>query len=872
MKLFRLLAAFVFIAFPFAAHASTTIFLLSGGSWTVPSDWDSSNNTIEVISGGGGGGNGVTGHSAGAGGAGATYAKIVNATLTPGAVVTVAVGTGGAAQTAGGATYLCNSNSNCASLAGTAVIVGAPGGGGATTVTGGLATSTGAVGSTINIGGNGGSYTGSNSGAAGGGGAGGLNGVGAAGGDQTSGSTAGAGAPGTGGGAADGGTAGVPISGVQTTGGSGGNNNLGAGSGAGGVGNAPGVAGTVGGGGGGAGAGAGTVAHAGGAGGAGTEWDSTHGSGAGGGGPSAGADNNGLNNGSSGGLYGGGGSGGTGAFLAAATGGTGAQGIIVITYNTSGSPHITVNTPATQVVSVSFTLTGTYTVNTPAALDYQIDSGSWTAATSPTISGGNYSFSISVGSTGAHTISVRDHTATSVSGISGSFQVNASGATINVNTPATQPANVAFTLSGTYTGSTPSALDYQEDGGSWVAASSPAISGGNYSFSVTFAHAGTHTIGVRDHNATSVFGTSGSFAINATFLPNNSAFSYSPYNWSTNSSVAITINGGAWFSIGFSGSTCEMNFDTSQMVTSPSEIYYQIDGYSTRAVVNLTQGAGITNVTCTIPTETAWQPVHYLRVEVKSTTEFQAPGGISGQRWNVGSSPNTAVKFTGLTTDGNATVATKQSSGNKRLLVLGDSLVEGYLTVNDTATNDTDRSDSTLGWASQMGKLLGADIGVVGFGGQGWTNAGVGSVPIFSSTFNFLYSGAARSFSPCPDGTLIAQGNNDGSNNSTAAVTGVLNVLLTACPATPIFVLQPLINQTSQTAFMQAGIAASSNPAMVTWIPTPGWLITAQTSGGNHPDSAQNLNNLSPRMANALRPLLYPAAGSGSTTPSAVTY
>lgn len=47
------------------------IFLTSGTSWTVPSDWDSSNNTIEVIGGGGGGRDGSeAGNNAGGGGEG----------------------------------------------------------------------------------------------------------------------------------------------------------------------------------------------------------------------------------------------------------------------------------------------------------------------------------------------------------------------------------------------------------------------------------------------------------------------------------------------------------------------------------------------------------------------------------------------------------------------------------------------------------------------------------------------------------------------------------------------------------------------------------------------------------------------------------
>ena len=39
-----------------APGAQQVIFLTSGSTWTVPSDWNISNNTIEVIGGGGGGG------------------------------------------------------------------------------------------------------------------------------------------------------------------------------------------------------------------------------------------------------------------------------------------------------------------------------------------------------------------------------------------------------------------------------------------------------------------------------------------------------------------------------------------------------------------------------------------------------------------------------------------------------------------------------------------------------------------------------------------------------------------------------------------------------------------------------------------------
>jgi hypothetical protein len=119
--------------------AQAQIFLTSGTTWTVPSDWVNSNNSIEVIGGGGGGGGGFqqstgNGGYGGGGGGGGGYSKAVNVTLTPGAVVGVSIGTagGGGASgvdgTAGNDTYLCNDTANCASISGSAVVAGAKGG------------------------------------------------------------------------------------------------------------------------------------------------------------------------------------------------------------------------------------------------------------------------------------------------------------------------------------------------------------------------------------------------------------------------------------------------------------------------------------------------------------------------------------------------------------------------------------------------------------------------------------------------------------------------------------------------------------------------------------------------------------------------
>lgn len=199
-----------------------TVVLTSGTSWTVPSDWNSANNTIETIGAGGGSGSGYasggsSSRNAGGGGGGGAYSKTTNLTLTPGASVSYQVGTS-VANANGGDTWF-----NGASLA--ASSVGAKGGGGGAngSVSGSGAGGAGGasasgIGTVKYSGGAGGTPTQNDgSGGGGGGGAGGPSGAGGA----AAGNSA---ANGGGGGGANGGSSG--------TGSTGGNGRLGTGGGA----------------------------------------------------------------------------------------------------------------------------------------------------------------------------------------------------------------------------------------------------------------------------------------------------------------------------------------------------------------------------------------------------------------------------------------------------------------------------------------------------------------------------------------------------------------------------------------------------------------------------------------------------------------
>jgi len=109
--------------------ATKVIFLTTtgAGTWTVPSDWTSTNK-VETIGGGGGGRVAAAG---GGGGGGGAYSSVSNiGTFTPGTtVVNFSVGAAGTAGVAGGDTWF-----GATTLA--ASLVGSKGGSGATTSTG----------------------------------------------------------------------------------------------------------------------------------------------------------------------------------------------------------------------------------------------------------------------------------------------------------------------------------------------------------------------------------------------------------------------------------------------------------------------------------------------------------------------------------------------------------------------------------------------------------------------------------------------------------------------------------------------------------------------------------------------------------------
>jgi hypothetical protein len=322
-------------------------------------------------------------------------------------------------------------------------------------------------------------------------------------------------------------------------------------------------------------------------------------------------------------------------------------------------------------------------------------------------------------------------------------------------------------------------------------------------------------------------------------------FLFSPYTWRLNSSAltATAVNPGAYFRCVFQGSAANLTFDTSAMIAPPSQLYYQVDnGPLTPFLVAPTVAVAVP------PALTRGDvPWHSLSVIIKS---------VSGKfnRW-LAAGPSVRVVFTGLAVAPGAGVA-PWFPAPLSVLIYGDSITEGQLTLGQRAgAADVDDSDATLCWSFQLGRLLGAEVGVVGFGGTGVLKRGGGNVPGLNDSFALLWEGAPRSFAPRPDLIVLNEGTNDGNSNISAALAGVLAGLAAAAPGAPIAVMRPFDG--SEDAALRAAAAAC---AACRYVNTTGFYNKA-FGGALHPTGPNDVARIAPQVADALRPLLARRAG-----------
>ena len=520
---------------------------------------------------------------------------------------------------------------------------------------------------------------------------------------------------------------------------------------------------------------------------------------------------------------------------------------------------------AVGAASLAFTVTASGTLGNPAIVTPSDAGGSGGfAPTTITLAAGNNSsatFTYTPGSAGAKTISTTNGGGlTNPSAIIYTASAAATATAYTLTGPTSSivgQASAPFTVTSNGSLASPVSIGIADNapGGSFNPSSVTLPAGTNTSAMFTYLADSVGAKTVTTSNTVSLIDPPGIPFIasdnSGTVAPNSAAIVYSPGTWLVGTGSAKTVNAGAYFRMFFTGGQCTLNFDLMNNRTPLPQICYRIDG------VDWTQATLASAIALSMPASTVAWPRHHLEVVVKSTSEFLNFGaGQGGSRW---SPQNTAVTLTGITLAAGQSVSTPTALGQS-VWIFGDSIVEGYHTVSNAGSGaqDTDGSDARLGWAFIQRELLGAEVAIIGFGGAGISATGVLGVPGLAGSYNLLWAGQARNFTPAPDLIVIAYGENDGTSvgdstfiaNYKAAVAG----LLAATPSsTRIACLVPF---SQRKAVDIVAALTQLGSARVTRIDTAGLFNTVDSVDGQHPLGVANLAAIGPAVANKLRPLV----------------
>ncbi len=348
--------------------------------------------------------------------------------------------------------------------------------------------------------------------------------------------------------------------------------------------------------------------------------------------------------------------------------------------------------------------------------------------------------------------------------------------------------------------------------------------------------------------------------------PNDANIIYSPGNWLIAAAGASTINAGAYCRMMLTGTkTLSLGFTlpTTQDTTIPV-LTVIVDGVAADYPL-------AASISVTLPSFSAAATQHYVELIVKNTPSYQAT--------NLWIPQLSMVTLSGITVDsGGATQALAVRS--KQILILSQSVSIGFRSQGDTNVDSAD-NNARYGWAYLQRDYLDAEVGVVGFSGQGLSIAGNGNVPDLLTTYNLLWSGQARSFATNPDMIVVADADNDiaayaskgtasGSPaNVQANLTTLADNLKAASPASKIVLMTPFtpyefasVPAATITEYV-SGFEAAALATGATFVNALACQsATDPTSDGLHPLASVQLGKCGPAVASLLRPVLYPA-GSG---------
>ncbi len=327
--------------------------------------------------------------------------------------------------------------------------------------------------------------------------------------------------------------------------------------------------------------------------------------------------------------------------------------------------------------------------------------------------------------------------------------------------------------------------------------------------------------------------------------PDSAAWVVSPYNHNQTGSGAsatdISVNPGYYRRIYVTGATtAALLFNTA--TGSADVIAYRWDGGPwTRAAVS-------SSIALSPPASTTVS--HLLEWAFVACP-------VTSDLW-ASSPPVNALQFTGLQLSAGAAVSSPPVRP-RRVICYGDSILNGIRTLSATAGYPVGDSDATLSAYFHLQDALNAEVGMVGFAGQGVvspSNSAPENVPVLPSTYNLIYSGVSRSFAIQPELCVICEGQNDGGQSATTFLSG-LNTVVAGVGAKKTLIMGDE-NGYFTTQEQSVTGATYAAPAALA-LSTSG--ATVDSYDGIHPSAAAHRAKMQPVISAASYPLLYGAGG-----------
>ena len=312
---------------------------------------------------------------------------------------------------------------------------------------------------------------------------------------------------------------------------------------------------------------------------------------------------------------------------------------------------------------------------------------------------------------------------------------------------------------------------------------------------------------------------------------------YSPYNWNNTGTITTTNGSGAYFRLGFSGTSVSIGLNLGAFATAGVGaadypiVKYIIDG-GTIVSPQLTVGQTAIAISGLVSGN------HILELILDATST----GGLD--LWNT---PVNALVITGATLDTSAVTVAGQKF-TKNLIWYGDSISRGSF--SNGSLSEPVGNSAYYAHPSMVGLALQTEYGIIGFESQGYEYLGSENVPTFAAAYNLLYAGVTRVFTPVPDYAVIEHGAN-GAPTSVQVQNAIQN-LRTSCGAnTRMFVLIPLggFNRTNITAGLNAYLAANPSDRRTHLIDLGTYWQTGLNVYSATTPTKQAIDGIHPRLA-----------------------